>query len=78
MLEARAVVRLYKDLLDERGAWHQRIAATLFHQGPPATGSAAKPEGRAAAEQVQLSPAGRQAVPDATGLLSGAFFCRHE
>jgi hypothetical protein len=26
-------VRLYKDLLDERGAWHQRIAATLFHSG---------------------------------------------
>jgi hypothetical protein len=21
-----------QDLLDERGAWHQRIAATLFHQ----------------------------------------------
>jgi transposase len=30
------VVRLYKDLLDERGSWHQRIAATLFHQGVPA------------------------------------------
>ena len=29
----RATVRLYKDLLDERGGWHQRIAATLFHQG---------------------------------------------
>ena len=36
VLEARAVARLYKDLLDERGAWHQRIAATLFHQGVPA------------------------------------------
>ena len=62
MLEARAVVRLYKDLLDERGAWHQRIAATLFHQGVPVIGSMATPEGRAAVEQVQLSPAGRQAV----------------
>jgi len=75
VMEARAVVRLYMDLLDERGAWHQRIAATLFDQGPPATGSAAKPDGRAAAEQVALSPAGRQAVE--TGLrqidrLSGA------
>ena len=29
VLEARATARLYKDLLDERGAWHQRIAATL-------------------------------------------------
>jgi hypothetical protein len=36
VLEVRAVVRLYKDLLDERGAWHERIAATLFHQGVPA------------------------------------------
>jgi transposase len=62
VLEARAVVRLYKDLLDERGAWHQRIAATLFHQGVPAIGSVAKPEGRAAVARVTLSPAGRQAV----------------
>jgi len=62
MLEARAVVRLYKDLVDERGAWHQRIAATLFHQGAPAIGSMSTAEGRAAVEQVQLSPAGRQAV----------------
>ena len=62
VLEARAVVRLYKDLLDERGAWHQRIAATLFHQGVPVTGSMATPEGRAAVEQVDLSPAGQQAV----------------
>ena len=62
VLEARAVVRLYKDLLDERGAWHQRIAATLFHQGVPVIGSMATAEGRAAVEQVDLSPAGRQAV----------------
>jgi transposase len=62
VLEARATVRLYKDLLDERGAWHQRVAATLFHQGVPVIGSMAKPEGRAAVEQVNLSPAGRQAA----------------
>jgi transposase len=66
VLEARAVVRLYKDLLDERGAWHQRVAATLFHQGAPALGSAAKPEGRAALGEAALSPAARQAVE--TGL----------
>ena len=60
------MVRLYKDLLDERGAWHQRIAATLFHQGVPVIGSMATAEGRAAVEQVDLSPAGRQAVQ--TGL----------
>ena len=62
VLEARAVVRLYKDLLDERGAWHQRIAATLFHQGVPVMASMATAEGRAAIGQVELSPAGRQAV----------------
>jgi len=66
VLEARAVVRLYKDLLDERGAWHQRIAATLFRQGVPAMASMCAAEGRAAAAGAQLSPAGRQAVE--TGL----------
>jgi transposase len=66
VLEARAVVRLYKDLLDERGAWHQRIAAALFHQGAPLAGSAATVTGRAAAAEAELSPAGRQAVE--TGL----------
>ena len=65
VLEARAVVRLYKDLLDERRVWHQRIAATLFHQGVPVTASMATAEGRAAAGQLQLSPAGRQAVDTA-------------
>jgi transposase len=62
VLEARAIARLYKDLLDERGAWHQRIAAALFHQGAPLIGSMAKPDGRAGIGAVQLSPAGRQAV----------------
>ncbi len=55
-----------KDLLDERGAWHQRIAATLFHQGMPAMASMCTAEGRAAIAGAQLSPAGRQAVE--TGL----------
>jgi transposase len=62
VLEARATVRLYKDLLDERGSWHQRIAATLFHQGVPVIGTMARPEGRRAVTEVELSPAGRQAV----------------
>jgi Transposase IS116/IS110/IS902 family len=48
-----------QDLLDERGAWHQRIAATLFHQGAPAIGGMATPGGRAAAAEADLSPAGR-------------------
>jgi transposase len=62
VLEARATARRYTDLVDERGAWHQRVAATLFHQGVPAGVSAAKPAGRAAAAEADLSPAGRQAV----------------
>ena len=68
------MVRLYKDLLDERGAWHQRIAATLFHHGVPVTASMATASGRAAAGQMKLSPAGRQAVGTAlrqAGRLTG-------
>lgn len=56
------MVGLYKDLLDERGAWHQRIAATLFHQGVPVTASISTAPGRAAVTSMDLSPAGRQAV----------------
>jgi transposase len=66
VLEARTLARLYKDLLDERGAWHQRIAATLFHQGVPVTPSMSTAEGRAAVPAMDLSVAGRQAVD--TGL----------
>jgi Metallo-beta-lactamase superfamily/Transposase len=65
VLETRATVRLYKDLLDERGAWHQRIAATLFHQGVPVTASMSTAQGRAAVAEMELSPAGRQAVDTA-------------
>ena len=65
VLETRAVVRLYKDLLDERGAWHQRIAATLFHQGMPLMASMDTAEGRGAVAEIELSPAGRQAVDTA-------------
>src|SRR4249919_1646704 len=35
VLETRAKVRLYKDLLEERCGWQQRIHATLFHLGAP-------------------------------------------
>jgi transposase len=66
VMEARAVVRLYKNLLDERGAWHQRIAATLFHQGVPAGPSMCTAGGRDAVGQMDLSVAGRQAAE--TGL----------
>ena len=63
MLEARALVRLYKDLLDERTGWLQRVHASLFHLGAPdldvGAMSAAGRERLAAAE---LSPATRTAV----------------
>ncbi|MGH3304469.1 MAG: IS110 family transposase, partial [Streptosporangiaceae bacterium] len=65
VLEARGVVRLYKDLLDERGGWHQRVAATLFRQGVPVTASMSTGQGRAAVAAMDLSPAGRQAVETA-------------
>ncbi len=60
VLEARALVRLYKDLLDERGAWRQRIAATVFHQGAPPAAGMPTAEGRATG--MGLSAAGQQAV----------------
>jgi transposase len=62
VLEARALVRLYKDLLDERGAWQQRIAATLFHQGAPVTAGLATAQSGGTITGLGLSAAGRQAV----------------
>jgi hypothetical protein len=64
VLETRAVVRPYKDLLDERGAWHQRIATTLFHQGVPVIASMSTAAGRHAAADISLSrPGGRRWRP---------------
>jgi transposase len=63
VLEARALVRLYKDLLDERTGWLQRVQASLYHLGAVdldiKTMSAAGRERIAAAA---LSPATRTAV----------------
>ena len=63
VLEARALVRLYKDLLDERTGWLQRVHASLFHAGAPdldvKTMSTA---GRQRIATVELSPATRTAV----------------
>ncbi len=33
--ETRATIRLYKDLLDERTSWQQRLHALYFHHGVP-------------------------------------------
>lgn len=63
VLEVRGIVRLYKDLADQRVAWTQRLHATLFHHGVPAIASAlASTEGQALIEAAQLSTVGRQAV----------------
>jgi transposase len=62
VLEARAIIRLYKDLLDERTAWLQRVHATLFHQGVPVIAKLTTPEGAERLAAADLSAAGRQAV----------------
>lgn len=62
VLEARALVRLYKDLADERVGWAERIRATLFHQGVPSLESVLNATGRALLPSVELSPAGHRAV----------------
>jgi transposase len=38
VIDARILVRLYKDLVDERTGWMQRVHATLFHHGVPELG----------------------------------------
>jgi transposase len=62
VLEARAKVRLYKDLDEERTSWLQRVQATLYHQGVPVIGSLTNEEGRARLAAAGLSRSGRQAV----------------
>lgn len=61
MLEVRAKVRLYKDLLEERGGWQQRVHATLFHLGAPAQPHIGPDPDRLVRLQA-LSPATRQAT----------------
>jgi hypothetical protein len=62
VLEARARVRLYKDLEEERTAWLQRVQATLYHQGVPVIASLTTAAGQARLTAAELSPAGREAV----------------
>ncbi len=63
VLEGRATVRLYKDLLDERTGWLQRVQATLFHLGVPDLGAKAMSvEGRRRIAEADLPPAPRLAV----------------
>jgi len=62
VLEIRAKVRLYKDLLEERGGWQQRIHATLFHLGAPAQPNLLGSDPGRLARLEALSPATRQAT----------------
>jgi transposase len=62
VLEARARVRLYKDLDEERTSWLQRVHATLYHHGVPIVGSLTNEEGRTRLGAADLSAAGREAV----------------
>jgi transposase len=63
VLEARALVRLYKDLLDERTGWLQRVHASLFHMGVPELQvTAMSAVGRQRLSEAELSPATRTAV----------------
>lgn len=67
MLEIRTLVRLRKDLIDERREWQQRIQAQLFHQGiPRGMRRLRTADGRAQLAAIDLSGAGRELV--ATGL----------
>jgi transposase len=60
--EMRAKVRLYKDLLDDRGGWQQRIAAVLYHHGAPARAGRLPGDRQWLDEEQALSPSGRQAI----------------
>ena len=62
VLETRAAVRLYKDLLEERTSWQQRVHATLFHQGIPVVPKLGSTDGQRRLDTAELSAAGRQAV----------------
>ncbi len=65
VLEIRTLVRLRKDLTDERREWQQRLQAQLFHQGVPHIRITTL-QGRVQLANADLSAAGRQVVT--TGL----------
>ncbi len=63
VLEARAKVRLYRDLAEERTRWTQRVHASLFHLGVPAiAGGLTTGAGREALARAEVPPAVAQAV----------------
>ena len=71
VLEARALVRLYKDLLEERTSWQQRVHATLFHQGIPVVPKLGTADGQQRLDAAELSAAGRRPSRPACGRSTG-------
>src|SRR6266545_3479096 len=69
MLELRTRVRMRKTLIDQRTAWQQRLQAQLFHQGVPAGLRPRTRAGREALARAELSPAGRELVELALGMI---------
>ena len=76
VLEARALLELYRDLRVEHTAWVQRIHAVFFHQGVPTLATPTRlrsEEGRAearAAAAAHLSPAGQAQVGTGLAMLT--------
>jgi len=68
-LEARARVRLYNDLVQERSRWQQRIHATLFHHGALAQKKLLLGDRALLHSSPALSPAGRQAIEAALAVI---------
>jgi transposase len=60
VLEIRAKVRLYRDLLEERRGWQQYIHATLLHLGAPTQPDLLGPDPDRLARLEALTPATRQ------------------
>jgi transposase len=70
--EWRTRSRLRKTLVEERGQWLQRIQATLFHHGVPASSVPARllaSRGRAWLERVALPAAARERVTVALAII---------
>jgi hypothetical protein len=62
VLETRAKVRLYKELLDERTGWQQRIHAVLFHHGAPREEGLLHGDRDRLTHSESVSPSGRLAI----------------
>lgn len=71
VLEMRALVRLYKDLVKTRVGWLHRMQAVLFHQGLPQPGGLTSASTRALllGDQNGLTPAGRRQIAVGYALL---------